>query len=179
MWSDVSEDNTVHIGIDAFLAQLLGKVDQISYVTLRGTHRPAVVLTVNGTDLPMIFPRKMSIGAVNSSLRTHPSRLFVDPYTTGWLFEGTDLEEEDGRMKGSTESSLLVSGNEAVAWMRNEIRRASELVHELSHAGDTQGTVLMADGGSPQPGLGQHLTREELLHLFNELLSPLAGWRKS
>ena len=178
MWADVSEDNTVHVGIDAFLAQLLGKVDQISYVTPRGTHRPAVVLTVNGTDLPMIFPRNMSISAVNSSLRTHPSRLFVDPYTTGWLFEGTDLEEEDARLKGSAESSLLVTGNEAVAWMRDEVRRASTLVHELSHAGDAQGTVLMADGGNPQPGLGQHLTREELLHLFNELLSPLAGWRK-
>jgi len=178
MWVDVSKDNTIHCGIDAFLAQLLGNVDQISYVTHRGIHRPAVVFTVNGTDLPMIFPRKMSITAVNTSLRTHPSRLFADPYTTGWLFEGTDMEEND-RESGISEPSLLLSGSDAVHWMRDEIRRAAELVHELSDVRDLQGNVFMADGGSPQPGLGQHLTREELLHLFNELLSPLAGWRKS
>ena len=178
MWAEVSEDHTVHIGIDALLAGVLGSVDEITYVTSRGTHRPTVVFTVNGTELPLIFPLKMSISAVNAALRTYPSRLFADPYTSGWLFEGTDLERQPSQGSG-TGATALISGGKAVSWMRDELRHVSEVVHELSHAADNQGVVLMADGGDPQPGVGQHLTRGELLHVFNEMFSPLAGWRNS
>lgn len=178
MWADVSEDNTVHVGIDALLAGVLGSVDEITYVTPRGSHRPTVVFTVNGTELPLIFPFKMSISAVNAALRTYPSRLFADPYTSGWLFEGTDLERQPSKSDG-TGAPMLISGGEAVSWMRNELRHVAEVVHELSQAVDSQGVVLMADGGDPQPGVGQHLSRGELLHVFNEMFSPLAGWRNS
>ncbi len=62
--------------------------------------------------------------------------------------------------------------------MREELRHVSEVVHDLSHASCSDGVVLMADGGNPQPGVAQQLNRDDLLHLFNELFSPLAGWRK-
>lgn len=177
MWVEVSEDRTVHVGIDALLAGLLGQVDQISYVTPRGIQRPAVVFTVHGTDLPVILPHKMSITGVNAALRTYPSRLFADPYTRGWLFEGTDLELA-ASPGGKGQFSSLVSGAEAVEWMREELHHVSEVVHDLSHASCSDGVVLMADGGNPQPGVAQQLNRDDLLHLFNELFSPLAGWRK-
>ncbi len=176
MWADIGEDNTVHVGIDALLAGLLGDADQITFVTVRGKQRPTVVFSVNGTDLPVMFPYKMSITAVNTSLRAHPSDLFADPYTHGWLFEGTELE-----VPASSEETpghpLLLPGSRAPVWMRNELRHVAKVVHELSHASDSSGVVLMADGGNPQPGVAQHLKRNELLHLFNDMFSPLAGWR--
>lgn len=173
MWADVGEDGTVHVGVDGFLAGLLGSVDRINFVTVSGTQRPAVVFTVNGTDVNMVFPLRMRITGVNTALKTYPSRLFADPYTHGWLFEGSSLEDAAG-----TGHAALLTGSEAVHWMTDEVRRVAAFVHGMSHAPVASGEVLMADGGTPQPGFARQLSREQIHHLFNEFFSPLAGWKK-
>ena len=177
MWAEVGEDGTVHIGVDAFLAGLLGAIDRITFITAQGTQRPAVVFTVNGTDIHLVFPVKMHITGVNTSLRTYPARLFSDPYTHGWLFEGHGLERLEGA--ASDDASRLITGRAAVAWMTDEVRRVAEFVHRLSRANAPAGMVLMADGGNAQPGVARMFSRDQLLQLSNEFFSPLAGWRRS
>ena len=50
----------------------------------------------------------------------------------------------------------------------------TSLAHEITSQPDMQGAVMMADGGSFQSGFAQHLTREELLKLFNDFFSTYA-----
>jgi glycine cleavage system H lipoate-binding protein len=178
MWAEVSEDGIVHCGVDGFLAGLLGSIDRINYVTVQGVQRPTVVFTVNGTDVQMVFPLKMQITGVNTSLRTYPARLFSDPYTHGWLFEGSNLEAGSGSASADP-STRLITGSDAVRWMTEEVRRVAAFVHGLTHQSAAAGMTLMADGGVPQPGVARQFSRDHLLQLFNEFFSPLAGWRRS
>jgi glycine cleavage system H lipoate-binding protein len=151
MWLDVTEDGVCHAGIDAFLSRALGKVDRISYVWQKGARRPAAVLTVNGIDLEVTFPNALMLTGCNLYLRADPSRLATDPYTAGWLFEGTPLDDT---------SVGLVDGETACDWMHGEQRRMNEFLQ--------QQTGCSADGGMFASGLPRMLDREQTLTLFHE-----------
>lgn len=151
MWLDVTEDGVCHAGIDAFLSRALGKVDRISYVWQRGVRRPAAVFTVNGTDLEIVFPNAFTLTACNLYLRADPARLASEPYTGGWLFEGTPLPET---------THDLVEGPAARGWMEREQHRMNEFVQQLAG--------FSADGGQFSEGLLGRLEREQSLALYHE-----------
>ena len=170
LWLDIGDDNVLHIGVDAFLAKVLGNAERITFVTTKGYVRPAVVLTVQGVDLQFVFPNPVNITRANTYLRTNPEKIFTDPYTVGWLFEAND----DQAKHPTAANEGLVCGDDAVKWMESEIQRLSSLAHEVASRPDMQGAVMMADGGTFQQGFAQHLTREELLKLFNDFFSTYA-----
>lgn len=176
MWLDANSDGLVHIGVDAFFARILGSIEQLSFITARGLHHPTVVFTVQGVDAQLVFPWAVNITKNNAYLRTNPSKLLAHPYTLGWLFEGTLPKEKSGHPSGSFFDGL-VTGKAAVEWMTTELQRITHLVHHLSHQPDAIGEQLMADGGTAQPGVIQHLSRDQKLHLFHEFFSPLANRR--
>jgi glycine cleavage system H lipoate-binding protein len=151
MWLDVTEDGVCHAGIDAFLSRALGKVDRISYVWQKGARRPAAVLTVDGIDLEVTIPNAMMLTGCNLYLRADPSRLASDPYTTGWLFEGTPL---DDTARG------LMESESAGPWMQREQHRMNDFLQQL--------TGVSADGGMFASGLPRVLDREQTLTLFHE-----------
>jgi len=151
MWLDVTEDGVVHAGIDAFLSRALGKVDRVSYVWQKGARRPAAVLTVNGIDLEVAFPNELMLTGCNLYLRADPSRLATDPYTAGWLFEGTPLDET---------TRGLMDGEAAKGWMHREQARINDFLQ--------QQTGCTADGGMFASGLPRLLEREQTLELFHE-----------
>jgi glycine cleavage system H lipoate-binding protein len=172
MWIEVGSDGVYHIGVDAFLTKVLGAADHITFVTTKGYQRPTVSFSVRNVDLQFVFPMQLNITRANTYLRTNPEKIFSDPYTVGWLFEATD-----DRNKNNTKGfDGLISGKEAYSWMKHEVDRMTSLAHLISAQPDMHGAVLMADGGSFQPGFTQQLTREELLKLFNDFFSPLAVW---
>jgi glycine cleavage system H lipoate-binding protein len=151
MWLDVTDDGVCHAGIDAFLSRALGKVDRVSYVWQKGARRPAAVLTVNGVDLEVAFPNTLMLTGCNLYLRADPSRLASDPYTAGWLFEGTPLDET---------ARGLMDGETAREWMHGEQRRMNEFLQ--------QQTGCLADGGMFASGLPRVLEREQTIELFHE-----------
>ena len=156
MWLDVTGDGVCHAGIDAFLSRALGRVDRVSYVWQKGRRRPAAVLTAAGIDLEVAFPNPLMLASCNLYLRADPSRLTAEPYTTGWLFEGTPLPE-------TTED--LMEGPAAREWMEQEQRRMNQFLQELSAPGQA------ADGGLFRAGLAQQLDREQALAVFHEFFS--------
>ncbi|HMC61193.1 MAG TPA: hypothetical protein VKJ01_18525 [Candidatus Solibacter sp.] len=166
MWLDVTGDGTCHAGIDAFLSRALGKIDRIGYVWLKGNHRPTAVLTVNGTDLEVVFPNPFLLTNCNLYLRADPSRLSSEPYTGGWLFEGVPSPET---------TAGLLSGSQAREWMQDEQRRANEFLQH-QHAQEWQGAC--ADGGEFAPGVLRALDRERRLALFHEFFSPYASGKR-
>lgn len=164
MWLDPGEDDYWHIGIDGFLAGLLGRVDQITYLTAAGKCRPAAVFSVHGVDLHMAFPHEVCLLEPHSSLRATPKRVHDDPYRRGWLFEGQSPVPEE--MHGS---------DAAVAWMRSEVDRMSRWVH--AHIERLEPEVR-ADGGIFADDLLGHLTRDEIFLLFHEFFLPRGGWER-
>ena len=172
MWMDAGDDGVLHIGVDAFLAKVLGSADNITFVTTKGYQRPTVSFSVRGADLQFVFPFHVNITKANTYLRTNPGKLFSDPYTVGWLFEATD----DKAKNNQPGRSGMITGSDAAVWMKGELERMTTMAHNLSAQPDMRGAVLMADGGHFQTGIAQQLLKEELLRLFNEFFSPLAVW---
>lgn len=162
-WIDLSDDGVCHAGIDGFLSRVLGTVERITYVWLKGSHRPTAVLTVGGLDLEIVFPNPFLLTNCNLYLRANPARLAAEPYAGGWLFEGVP---EPGT------ADNLMEGAAARQWMENEHRRMNEfLQHEAGHG------KTAADGGLFAPGLPHYLEREPMLALFHEFFSPFASGR--
>jgi glycine cleavage system H lipoate-binding protein len=154
-WVAVEESNLCHVGIDGFLAELMGRIDGITFITTRGTHRPSVALTVNGLEWPMVFPNPLLIERVNSHLRTDVGRVTADPYGVGWLFEGWELP-------GKTRTGL-VGGAQAAAWQAEERERLARHIHETQR--------LTCGGGFAQPGVARLLPREDVVGLFQRFFS--------
>jgi glycine cleavage system H lipoate-binding protein len=164
MWLEIDEEGICHIGIDSFLARIIGRVDKLTFAATSGNHHPSVVITVNGVDLSMVFPNRLNITAINSHLRADPDRIATDPYTFGWLFEGVETKTlgEAGVRHG------LIHGKGARIWMQNETTRLSEIVHEKFAGTSEIENRLVADGGSFSGGLIKSLTKEQLLVLYEE-----------
>jgi glycine cleavage system H protein len=165
-WIDVAEDGVCHIGIDAFLARVLGRVERLSFPASRGLRCPAVAVTAAGVDLELAFPNPIELTACNVYLRAASARLTGDPYSTGWLFEGAAVPDT---CRG------LIEADQAPGWMEREVLRMNEYAQQLRQDG---GHHLAADGGEFAPGLIEHLEREETLALFHEFFSPLASGKR-
>jgi glycine cleavage system H lipoate-binding protein len=164
MWLDVDEDGSCHVGVDAFFAHVLGKIEKLSFITPKGTGRPCAVISTRGVDLPMIFPTPIVVTRANDYLRADPDKLTAHPYSLGWLFEGKVVA-------GSGANATLLRGKAALEWMRAEVERMSHFIHDRCAVGESAGEPLMMDGGTVRPGLVQHLGQEEILTVFNEFFS--------
>jgi glycine cleavage system H lipoate-binding protein len=173
LWLDTGDDGLWHVGVDAFVAQLLGSVERLAFLTVKGTARPGVVLTARGVDLTLVLGRELSIFAANTRLRSSLERLTADPYGLGWLF--TLRAPADGS-PAEAEVPGLRQGDEARGWMEHEVRRLSEAVH--ARLATTAGGRLAADGGRFAPGLLEHLDHEEVLRLFAALF-PIPETRRN
>lgn len=160
MWIDAA-DGVCHVGVDAFLARVLGTVERLTYVWQKGRRRPAAVLTSAGTDFEVMFPNVLTLTGCNLHLRADPSRVASEPYTGGWLFEGVP---EPGTFDN------LIPGAAAGAWMEDERRRMNEWVQQ--QAG------VAADGGVFSTGLARHFERSQMLALFHEFFSPFASGKR-
>lgn len=162
-WLELAPEGPCHVGIDGFLARMFGEVDRIDYLPSRGMACPSVVFTVKGTDCQTAFPEPIQITGYNSYLRRDPARLTAEPYTRGWLFEGTLSEENRVRLR-----SALMDGAAARVRLDAEIKRVSERLQQ-SQPG------YAADGGLFTRGLLRSLDREETLRLFHEFSSHRTG----
>lgn len=154
-WLDAEQSGLCHIGIDGFVAEMAGTVDGVTFVSGRGTHCPALALTVHGVEWPMSFPNPVMIQKVNRRLRSDPSRLSADPYGAGWLFEGWEVP---GRTRAG-----LISGPQAAAWQDQERERFAREIHETG--------APACDGGVPVRGVAQLLSRQDLVRLFQRFFS--------
>jgi hypothetical protein len=176
MWIDVSEHRSCHIGIDAILARVLGRIDAISFVTASGTAFPTASLNVRGIDLLMAFPNQIVLTGLNTYLRSRPLNLTASPYTLGWFFEGLEINEIAGR-KPQTIDDGCIRGEQARDWMAAESRRIANYASERFTRSRQKELPTLMDGGMFIEGLVNHLTREETLQLFNEFFSPAAKRR--
>jgi glycine cleavage system H lipoate-binding protein len=178
MWLDIGDEGMCHVGIDDFLVQVVGGVERLAFLAVKGVCRPAVVLTAHGVDVTLVFAHPLRLVAANTRLRADPSRLTSDPYGAGWLFEGRCPE----RRRGGREVSVLPEpglrqGAAARDWMADEVHRVTRFAHERLLSGREP---LPADGGRFADDLLDHLEKEEALRLLAELFPlPIDDGRSS
>jgi glycine cleavage system H lipoate-binding protein len=170
MWLDIADDGICHIGVDAFLVRVLGSLDKLNYLSIKGVDRPAVALTVRGMDLHVVFPNRMQITRCNRALCSLPEKLTKAPYSLGWLFEGKDLEA--GQVRAG-----LMQGEEAHLWMKREIERLIGFVQNriFSLPQRDRRKALSCRTGPEQC---RYLRREDLIGLFNEFFAPQVDRRE-
>jgi len=161
MWVDEISSGQCQIGIDGFLAGLVGSVEQIAFLTVGGVCRPTVVLRVRGVDLHLAFPARIAITAANLYLRAQPARLTADAYGAGWLFEGQP--DETGELERH-----LARGAEATAWMKKESERLQGWLQGRVKLVSACGTFR--DSKTPAAPWLEQLSREDLLSLFDEFV---------
>jgi len=152
LWLDLGDDGSCHVGVDAFLAEVVGSLDGVTFVTTHGTLRPVVALNVHGVEWPMRFPNPIVIEAVNGHARIDPLRVTADPYGSGWLFQGWEVP-------GKTRRGLM-RGLHSTAWMAEERERLARYVHETA--------LPAADGGAVVPGVARLLSRADVVRIFQE-----------
>jgi glycine cleavage system H lipoate-binding protein len=169
-WIDAQDDEMCHVGVDAFLARLLGDVERAGILTPRGVACPSVVFTCRGTDFTASFPAQILIEAANPHLRLEPRRILREPYSAGWLFRGRMSEEHLAGLKGQ-----LLTAPAAKKLMEEDARRVNETLQSL-RAGSA--APAMADGGLFEPGLLGLLEAEDAQRLFHEVGSLAAGQRR-
>jgi glycine cleavage system H lipoate-binding protein len=159
-WLDAEESGLCHLGLDSFFADVVGQVDGVTFVTAHHTQEPVVSLTIHGVEWPLKFPNAIRIEKVNSHVRGDPSRVTADPYGSGWLFSGWELPDQS--------KSGLLFGAPAAAWQDQERVRLLNEVQDLA--------AVACDGGHPVKGVGQLLSREQLVCLLQHHFSN-GTWR--
>jgi glycine cleavage system H lipoate-binding protein len=178
MWLDVASDGCCHVGVDAFLTWVVGSVRSIAFVNAKVVDRPVAVLTVNGVDLQLVFPKLLEGIVPNTQLRTDPSRVTSDPYGAGWLFEAT-VPTHAWSPSSPPAEPQLIGGEEAAWWFGAETDRLTTFVHDRISRPGPSGLRVMADGGRVEPGVAAYLGRDDLVNLFNEFFSPLTALPRS
>jgi hypothetical protein len=103
----------------------------------------------------MTFPNPLLIQKVNCYLRSDPKRIIADPYGSGWLFAGWELPERT--------RAGLIGGPQVAAWQAEEQERLAQEIHET--------LKLSCDGGNPVRGVGQLLSRQQLVCLLQHFFS--------
>lgn len=164
-WMELATDGPCHLGIDAFLARLLGSVDRVEFLACGGITWPAVVLSFNGNQSQTVFPESVSITGFNTYLRRDPARLCAEPYSRGWLLEASVDEGTRDRLR-----SVLMDAAAARRWVEQENLRVNERVQRVDSG-------LAADGGLFVAGLLRELDRESSLRLFHEFVTRQHTWR--
>lgn len=153
-WLRPEPGGTGVVGMDDFAQKLVGRPDSIELPPV-GTHvaqgEKAWSLVVDSMSVPMLSPVDGEVVEVNPEVLRSPEILRRDPYGDGWLFK-----VRSHRMAADTTN--LLSGRLARAWMENALDKLRPIEHE------SLGPVL-ADGGLPIEGLARALGGERWAEL--------------
>ncbi len=130
------------VGIDAFAANLFGKVDSIEIADLNRWVRqgqPLCTITRDGRSFNLLSPVEGVLVSVNHAIGKNPNLVVEDPYVDGWLgvIKAPELK---------TNFKNLLQGPIVLPWMQNSLARLGDMVQQLTPA-------LAQDGGLPVKGL--------------------------
>ncbi|MDI6839707.1 MAG: glycine cleavage system protein H [bacterium] len=140
-WVRIIDENTVRVGLDDFAQRLLGKIEEIDFLSKKELRQGEIgwqVRTKIG-DAQLLSPINGIVSKINADLSNVETRhgvslLNTDPYGKGWVFELEPFNMEEGLKQ-------LLKGDKAKDWLVDEIDRLSRRIE--SDIG-----VTVADGGA-------------------------------
>jgi glycine cleavage system H protein len=141
-WASDEGRQDARVGIDAFAANLFGKIDTIELADLNRWVRQGQKLCRvkrEGQSVDLLSPVEGVVVSVNHEVLKNPNLIVDDPYKSGWLcvIKAPEL---------AINAKNLLQGNVIAAWMQNSIARLGAKLQELTPA-------LAQDGGLPIKGL--------------------------
>jgi glycine cleavage system H protein len=147
-WVAKEGSNDARIGVDNFVTNLMGKIDQVE---VRGTDRwirqgqKLITLTSGGTSVDLLSPVEGVVMAINDDVLRDPSLVTNDPYQDGWIamVKSPDLK---------INQKNLIQGPMVASWMQNNAARLNAML--------SPSPALAQDGGGPISGLLPQLTPE-------------------
>lgn len=130
------------VGIDAFAANLFGKIDRIEMAEVnRWVRQGQKLCTVyqENKSVEVLAPVEGVLVSVNHELMEHPDLAIKAPYGNGWLgiIKAPEL---------SMNLKNLLKGPLVPVWMQNSVARVSGIMQQLNPA-------FAQDGGVPVQGL--------------------------
>ncbi len=146
------------VGMDAFAAQLFGKIDRIETVELNRWVRQGQRLwtvTREGKSVEMLSPVEGVVVSLNHQVIKNPAMLNADPYKDGWVcvVKSPDIQ---------TNLKNLIQGPLVAPWMQNTLNRITALASQFAPA-------MAQDGGVPVSGLLMQMdpaTQERIVKEF-------------
>lgn len=153
-WARMSTDGSVRVGIDAFLAEVLGDIEDVK-LPPRGQRvrrgEPLFRIRSGERTVEIPSPIQGEVVMTHDETRSRPWLLSTDPYGVGWA-----LALRTKTMKASL--SELKTGASATAFLRAELQK---WVDFLSRGTEVDGQPILADGAMPLRGAAQSLDDEK------------------
>ncbi|MDF1561927.1 MAG: glycine cleavage system protein H [Deltaproteobacteria bacterium] len=165
-WLRIAPDGSLRIGVDAFLAEALGRVERVHLPAPGrwvGRGEALLELELGGRRLRLFSPVEGEVQRVNEALEEQPGRLTDDPYGNGWA-----LTIWSRNHKAAIRP--LKIGPVAVSFLRRELE------HLLDFLPRTEGRAaspLLADGGLPRRGVLAELGERGWPLFQQEFLDPV------
>lgn len=149
MWVNREGADDARVGVDGFVTNLIGKINQIEICGVNRWVRQGqklITITCDGTSVDLLSPVEGVVMAINSDALKDPSLVTRHPYSDGWIatVKSPDL---------AVNEKNLLHGAMVASWMQNNVKRLNAMLSELSPA-------LAQDGGQPVSGLLPQLTPE-------------------
>ena len=155
-WVLKEGSDDARVGVDKFVANLMGKIDHID---VRATDcwvrqgQKLITLSGGGTTLDLLSPVEGVVTAINHDALREPNLVTSDPYQNGWIaiVKSPDLK---------VNQKNLIQGSMVAPWMQNNLSRLSAML--------APSPALSQDGGIPINGLLPRLDPELRQKVVNE-----------
>lgn len=146
-WLYLEKSGQARIGIDDFLAHIVGNVQVTSLKSPGDKIKKGEVVAVleqNGKQLRVHSPVSGEMAEVNTVIAENGEMLISDPYNEGWLFS-----VKPDNWKGETTGFYLAE--EASKWINSELQRMKDFlsIALAKHAGASP-AIVFQEGGELQ-----------------------------
>ncbi len=142
-WVELLFSGKVYLGVDDFIAKVLGRVDSIEVLPVGEKVKNGEALfkvKQDRRELTFYSPVSGKIVGVNSELLENPAKILEDPYINGWIIM---IEPDDI----AVELKSLFVGSEASRWLKSELRRFREFISREAPRFSPTAEPTLADGG--------------------------------
>ena len=156
-WALRESQEAVRVGLDAFTADLVGKIERIEIAKPeRWVRQGQKLMTVHaeGFSFDLVSPIEGVVTHVNQEVVKNPALALQDPYKNGWI---ATLKAPDF----NTNQRNLMQASMVAPWMHYNQTRLNAEVAKLNPA-------LAQDGGVPVHGLLQHVPTELRQRIITE-----------
>lgn len=147
-WVHVRPSGEVRLGVDDFAQALIGRIDSVDLPPIGKEIRrghPILKLKQGERYATFVSPVDGVVTSVNESLIKHSGALKQTPYQHNWL-----VTVKPKSLSGNVKQ--LVIADEAVEWLRGELRRFRDFISGAAPQVAVIGETLQ-DGGQPIDGV--------------------------
>jgi glycine cleavage system H protein len=156
-WAFLEESGNAKIGLNDFLATVIGNVEVKMIVSIGETiSKGEVIAEIKQGDKHLIIASPLSgiVADTNAAISGHPELLLNDPCKEGWL-----CAVQPSQWKADTSSFLLA--DDAIRWILSEVDRFKDfLAVSLVRQSQEPALLSLQEGGEIRPHILEEMNSE-------------------